>query len=650
MALADDSPQFQKHLAALVEQVRGVKHNSQKLIQASAAYFAAGNAFVEAGHQFAQDMLRYAPYQKEEWELQKGIAKGNKKQNEKLNQKTMKDLEEDENKTRKLQIIAEELTLLIREGMVHLDVLLSQQEEILIKPLEHLVTVDSKVCKQMKERYDREKKIYLNALSRYQSMKKNNKQKINYKKEVDLHANIFEDSRFECALKLGTFHATRDTSYLERLAQWVHVLLSFFTHGEKKFGERSPWFINSYKAIAISNETCDSDANTLKKEYAQWKLSGSKMYTDKKSSTAAMFGTGNGLGRRSVTPNVSDLRDSETSNDMNRTMHYGSSNAAFKEGYLMIRSKTWKNKWKRRWFTCDGRQFFYCKTAEQDAVRAAEIDLTLASVRMARKVPRDFCFEVVSSSPGGGLRIMVLQAASAEELNDWIKTITAGISAQLDALLPSDVSGTASVGNSGKSNSKSGSTGVGTGAEGAAQRERQLTVITETPGNSHCADCGNVEGVEWCSLNLGVVCCLECAGVHRGLGVHISQCRSFKLDVMDESILSMFAAIGNTVANAVWEEHLPNGEKPTSSSSRKEKETYIQKKYVERLFVNKIFEQNSTESHEALIDAAAKGDMKKLLYHIAWKTNLDFVSEHGGTSFIPCTKLFSDLCITLLTI
>jgi len=52
------------------------------------------------------------------------------------------------------------------------------------------------------------------------------------------------------------------------------------------------------------------------------------------------------------------------------------------------------------------------------------------------------------------------------------------------------------------------------------------------------------------------VLCLECAGVHRGLGVHISQCRSFKLDVMDESILSMFASLGNELANAIWEENM----------------------------------------------------------------------------------------------
>lgn len=38
------------------------------------------------------------------------------------------------------------------------------------------------------------------------------------------------------------------------------------------------------------------------------------------------------------------------------------------------------------------------------------------------------------------------------------------------------------------------------------------------------------KGPEWASTNLGVVICIECSGIHRSLGVHVSKVRSIALD------------------------------------------------------------------------------------------------------------------------
>lgn len=37
-------------------------------------------------------------------------------------------------------------------------------------------------------------------------------------------------------------------------------------------------------------------------------------------------------------------------------------------------------------------------------------------------------------------------------------------------------------------------------------------------------------GPEWASVNLGVLMCIECSGIHRNLGSHISKIRSLGLD------------------------------------------------------------------------------------------------------------------------
>lgn len=47
-------------------------------------------------------------------------------------------------------------------------------------------------------------------------------------------------------------------------------------------------------------------------------------------------------------------------------------------------------------------------------------------------------------------------------------------------------------------------------------------ILRQIPGNDICAECSATES-DWASLNLGILLCIECSGVHRNLGVHISK-------------------------------------------------------------------------------------------------------------------------------
>jgi len=71
-----------------------------------------------------------------------------------------------------------------------------------------------------------------------------------------------------------------------------------------------------------------------------------------------------------------------------------------------------------------------------------------------------------------------------------------------------------------------------------------LAVIKAMPGNDKCAECG-LKHPQWASVSFGTVFCLECSGVHRSLGVHISFVRSIAMDSWTAPQLAIMKAGGN---------------------------------------------------------------------------------------------------------
>ncbi|KAM7422019.1 hypothetical protein PAMA_010209 [Pampus argenteus] len=60
--------------------------------------------------------------------------------------------------------------------------------------------------------------------------------------------------------------------------------------------------------------------------------------------------------------------------------------------------------------------------------------------------------------------------------------------------------------------------------------------IRRMPGNNNCCDCGAPEP-GWLSTNLGILTCIECSGIHREMGVHVSRIQSLSLDSLGTSDL-----------------------------------------------------------------------------------------------------------------
>ncbi|XP_065810975.1 arf-GAP with GTPase, ANK repeat and PH domain-containing protein 1 isoform X1 [Labrus bergylta] len=227
---------------------------------------------------------------------------------------------------------------------------------------------------------------------------------------------------------------------------------------------------------------------------------------------------------------------------------------------------------------------------------------SLGSLRNVSKTDEDNYDFLVVSSTG---QTWHFEAQSVEERDSWVQAIESQILASLQ-LCESNK-------NKARKNSQS---------EAVA-----LQAIRNAKGNNFCVDC-DAPNPTWASLNLGALICIECSGIHRNLGTHLSRVRSLDLDDLPRELTLVLSAIGNHMVNSIWEARTLGHRKPAPDATREERESWIRAKYEQKLFVASLPPPTPGEGPDItlsgrLLLAVMEHNLPKLLLLLAHCTKED---------------------------
>ncbi|XP_040211372.1 arf-GAP with GTPase, ANK repeat and PH domain-containing protein 3-like isoform X2 [Rana temporaria] len=317
-----------------------------------------------------------------------------------------------------------------------------------------------------------------------------------------------------------------------------------------------------------------------------------------------------------------------------------------KQGVLLKRSgKSLNKEWKKKYVTlCDNGVLTYHPSLHDymQNIHGKKIDLLRTTVKVpGKRLPRaggpnsqiqgqtepeeSYGFVIVSLTG----QSWHFEASVYEDRELWVQAIESQILASLQSC-----------------ESTKNKTRLGSQSDALA-----IQSIRSVRGNSLCVDC-DTPNPDWASLNLGTLMCIECSGIHRNLGTHLSRVRSLDLDDWPVELTMVMMAIGNSLANSVWENCTEGYSKPTPESSREEKERWIRAKYEQKLFLCPL-PVSDVPLGQQLLRAVVEDDLRVVVTLLAHGTKEEVNETYGdgdGRSALHLSAAMANVVCTQLLI
>ncbi|XP_044535558.1 arf-GAP with GTPase, ANK repeat and PH domain-containing protein 3 isoform X3 [Gracilinanus agilis] len=335
-----------------------------------------------------------------------------------------------------------------------------------------------------------------------------------------------------------------------------------------------------------------------------------------------------------------------------------------KQGILLKRSgKSLNKEWKKKYVTlCDNGLLTYHPSLHDymQNIHGKEIDLLRTTVKVpGKRLPRatastasagaspranGLVLERSNTQLGGStdaeesFEFMVVsltgqtwhfEASTAEERELWVQSVQAQILASLQGC------------RSAKDKTRLGS----------QNSALAVQAVRTARGNSFCIDCDS-PNPDWASLNLGALMCIECSGIHRHLGAHLSRVRSLDLDDWPPELLAVMTAMGNALANSVWEGALDGYAKPGPEACREEKEHWIRAKYEQKLFLAPL-PSSDVPLGQQLLRAVVEDDLRLLVMLLAHGSKEEVNETYGdgdGRTALHLSSAMANVVFTQLLI
>ncbi|KAM3841004.1 arf-GAP with SH3 domain, ANK repeat and PH domain-containing protein 1 isoform 3-T3 [Vipera latastei] len=375
--------------------------------------------------------------------------------------------------------------------------------------------------------------------------------------EMEKERRLFQLQMCEYLIKVNEIKTKKGVDLLQNLIKYYHAQCNFFQDGLKTADKLKQYIEKLAADLYNIKQTQDEEKKQLT---ALRDLIKSSLQLDQKEDSQSRQG-------------------GYSMHQLQGNKEYGSE----KKGYLLKKSDGIRKVWQRR--KCTVKNGILTISHATSNRQPAKLNLLTCQVKPNAEDKKSF--DLISHN-----RTYHFQAEDEQDYVAWISVLTNSKEEALNMAFRGEQS---------------------TGENSLEDLTKAIIDdIQRLAGNDVCCDCGSPDPT-WISTNLGILTCIECSGIHREMGVHISRIQSLELDKLGTSELLLAKNIGNNSFNEIMEGNLPTpSPKPTPSSDMTARKEFITAKYVDHKFSRKTCASTAAKLNE-LLEAVRSRDLLALI-------------------------------------